>query len=331
MSKLRLASALAAVALATVACGSNSPSESSSDAEKVVLRLNFTVDGSAAPFYLAKQLGLYEDAGLEVDIQPGKGSLVTAQTVGGGQDQFGYITSDAAIRAASEGGDVVLVASLQRSTPMNVVHHPDTTIESVEDLKKVRLVTTANFPQGSTLVALAEREGLAKDDLKFVNIDPGAYAGFYQSNKDAAVLGRPGLQDWAFGKMDGAKAITYRDLGLEMYGNSIATSTKYADANPDTVKSFVEATVEAWEKSVADPDAAVDALLKAVPDAGDAEAIKAQLMGSIETIPGMGDDSTEIMPFEEDRLDEQIEFLSKYLKMTKVGSASDYVDTSFQE
>lgn len=327
--RLKVMAVLAASAL-LAGCGSGSESDSSGSGKAVTLRLNFTIDGSAAPFFLAKNLGLYEKAGLNVKIEPGKGSLVTAQTVGAGQDQFGYITSDAAIRARSEGGDLLLVGALQRSAPMSVVHHPGITIDSVEDLTGVRLVTTANLPQGPTLSALAKSKGVDPAKLKLVNVDAAAYAGFYQGNRDAAVLGRPGLQDFAFKKIDGAKMVTYGQLGLAFYGNSLATSSKLAKSDPETVKSFVAASLEGWRKAVADPAAAVKALREDHPDAGAPEAIEAQLRGSISNIPGLGDTSTSITPFDETKLKAEIDFLATYMGLKSTRPVTDYYSPDYQ-
>ena len=42
--------------------------------EKIVVLMNFTIQGDHGPFYMAKDRGYFKEAGLDVDIQRGFGS-----------------------------------------------------------------------------------------------------------------------------------------------------------------------------------------------------------------------------------------------------------------
>jgi NitT/TauT family transport system substrate-binding protein len=52
--------------------------------EKVVLMLNWYLYSEHAPFFLGKERGYYDQEGIDLDIQEGRGSGVTVQG-GGGQ------------------------------------------------------------------------------------------------------------------------------------------------------------------------------------------------------------------------------------------------------
>jgi NitT/TauT family transport system substrate-binding protein len=312
------------------ACGEQEDT-SSDGLTKVVLRLNFIADGSAAPFYLAKEEGLYERAGLDVSIEAGKGSLLTAQTVAAGKDTFGYITADSAIRAASAGGDIKLVGSIQRSIPMNVIYHPGTTISTLDDLVGLDLVTSAQVPQGPILAGLARSEGMDPSAFKFVNMDPSAEVAYYQNHPNAAVLSRPGYEEAAFEAVDEAQYIQYRDLGADLYGNSIVTSGAFADEDPDTVEAFVQASVEGWSMAVEDPNAAAVAMNALLPSAGDVEELTAECEGALSNIPGMGNDEMALTPFDIDNLEKEIDFLHEYVEMENPKGAETYVDLDFQK
>ena len=60
------------------------------------------------------------------------------------------------------------------------------------------------------------------------------------------------------------------DHGLKLYGNAIIVNTEYAKANIGTVKAFLKAVGAGWRDAIADPSAAVAALVKRNPaaDAG---------------------------------------------------------------
>jgi len=57
--------------------------------KKVSLRTDYKVNGYVGPFVLARDLGLYRKAGLDVEIGEGQGSSTTVQTVATGRDTFG--------------------------------------------------------------------------------------------------------------------------------------------------------------------------------------------------------------------------------------------------
>ena len=60
-------------------------------ADKVVLMLNWYVYGEHAPFYYGKDKGLYAAEGIDLEIQEGRGSGVTAQAVAAKTATFGYV------------------------------------------------------------------------------------------------------------------------------------------------------------------------------------------------------------------------------------------------
>jgi NitT/TauT family transport system substrate-binding protein len=77
-----LAVALAAIGL--VASAHAQPKQ-----EKIDFVLNWVPGGDHVPYYYAKKMGWYRDAGIDLNIEPGKGSAVAVQKVGAGANQIG--------------------------------------------------------------------------------------------------------------------------------------------------------------------------------------------------------------------------------------------------
>src|SRR5947207_1627118 len=94
MPKLVIAPMLAALAIAVPAAAAAS--------EKVTLALNWVPTADHAPYFYAKRQGWYDQAGIELTIENGSGSAVSAQRVGAGQSDFG-IADMATAQPASEG------------------------------------------------------------------------------------------------------------------------------------------------------------------------------------------------------------------------------------
>src|SRR3546814_20988764 len=57
--------------------------------EAVTLTLNWTPTADHSPYYFAEAQGWYDQAGIDLTIETGKGSGTTAQRVGVGNVEFG--------------------------------------------------------------------------------------------------------------------------------------------------------------------------------------------------------------------------------------------------
>ncbi len=62
--------------------------------------------------------------------------------------------------------------------------------------------------------------------------------------------------------------IRFADYGVNMISSGIIVNTETLKTKPDMVKRFLRATTRALEESEKNPEAAVDAMLKANPKAG---------------------------------------------------------------
>src|SRR2546421_12807531 len=71
--------------------------------DKVVLLLNWYTYSEHAPFYLGKERGYFEQEGIDLDIQEGRGSGVTVQAVAAGTATVGDADWGRMIEAAGEG------------------------------------------------------------------------------------------------------------------------------------------------------------------------------------------------------------------------------------
>ena len=72
--------------------------------DKVVLMLNWYLYSEHAPFFLGKERGFYDQEGIDLDIQEGRGSAVTVQAVAAGSANFGYVDVPTMIKAAAQAG-----------------------------------------------------------------------------------------------------------------------------------------------------------------------------------------------------------------------------------
>src|SRR3569623_1634265 len=84
--------------------------------EAVNLILNWTPTADHSPFYYAKSQGWYEKAGIDLTIETGKGSGVSAAKVGSGGSPFGVADLATMLVAKSKGADAVALMSIYANT-----------------------------------------------------------------------------------------------------------------------------------------------------------------------------------------------------------------------
>src|SRR5687768_11186218 len=77
---------------------------------QINFRLDWSLYGVHAPFFLAKEKGYYADAKLDVTIHEGQGSATVMQLIAQGGDQIGLIDYSTLLYGIAEGLPVVAVA-----------------------------------------------------------------------------------------------------------------------------------------------------------------------------------------------------------------------------
>ena len=79
------------------------PALAQSKGEKFPFRLNWTLYGEHAPFFVARDKGFYAQEGLDVEIQEGSGSTTVAQLVANATSPVAYVDAATMMRGVSAG------------------------------------------------------------------------------------------------------------------------------------------------------------------------------------------------------------------------------------
>ncbi|MGB7243450.1 MAG: ABC transporter substrate-binding protein [Sulfitobacter sp.] len=232
--------------------------------DDVRLRLNWMYYGSHAGFALGKDAGIYDEAGIDIDIRSGNGSSSAHRLVANGDSDFAYGSCGALINLASQGAEIISVAVIDAMGAEAVIVRPDSGVTSIQDLKGKTILTTANAGVNTFFPIVLANAGLTAEDVNVTNVPDGALVSAYlQSSGDAvAILG--GLDDKpaeirANGG-DDPVVFPYSDFGVDQVGYCISTHKDTVSENPDLVNRFVDATIAAYAATEADPDKAVAAI-----------------------------------------------------------------------
>lgn len=200
--------------------------------------------GSSAPYWIAKEAGLYKKYGLDVEMLYINGSTRGIQSLIAGELDFAGAVGTSAINGKLAGGDIAIVDSMVNTLPYYIIGSPK--IKSPEDLKGRTLATHIPGTSADFAVRLALRKfGIDYQDIRAVMVG-GANA------RVASVLN--GQTDFTMvtepGKIEGEKAgmkviIDMAKLKIPFQFTCTVASGRLIREQPKTVEAMVKALAEA--------------------------------------------------------------------------------------
>jgi NitT/TauT family transport system substrate-binding protein len=238
--------------------------------EKVVLLLNWYTYSEHAPFYLGKERGYFDQEGIDLDIQEGRGSGVTVQAVAAGTAAFGYADVPTMMKAASKGAPVIAVGVALQTSPMSVMGFADKNIRKPEDIKGKTVAVTPGDSMSQIWPLFLQKTGLKQSDFKTVAGDAQTKLNAVINSQADLLLGY--VMDQAIKLQDATHKpvypIRFADYGVNMVSSGIIAQKDYVKAHEDLVRRFLRAATRSLEEAAKNPEAAVDAMLKAKPKSG---------------------------------------------------------------
>ncbi|MET0539511.1 MAG: ABC transporter substrate-binding protein [Xanthobacteraceae bacterium] len=244
-------------------------------ADKVVLMLNWYVYGEHAPFYYGKEKGIFAEAGIDLDIQEGRGSGVTTQAVAAKTAQFGYVDVPTMMRAAVKGAPVVATGVLLQTSPMSAMGFIEKNIKKPEDIKGKTVATTPGDSMSQIWPLFLKKTGLKESDFKTVSGDATTKLNAVINGQADLLLGYVMDQSMKIKDATGRDvyAIKFADYGVNLVSSGLITTKDLIKDNPDLVRRMMLASTKAVIAAVKDPKAAAQAILNANPKGGRIETL----------------------------------------------------------
>jgi len=224
------------------------------------IAVSYPDGGAHLPLFIARDKGIFNKYGLDVDLKPlGGGSVATAALLGG-DVQLVDITGSEIVTADAQGADLLVLATLTPTYPY--VFEVSKDITNKEDLKgkTIAIRAVGDATDIATRVML-KKEGLDPDkDVTILALQQeGARMAALQSGQIccsvAQVSDRLELEKVGFHKLF--------DLTTEGLPNSqgvIAAKRAYVMANPQVIQNFMNSLVAGIALMKADKAAALPVL-----------------------------------------------------------------------
>jgi NitT/TauT family transport system substrate-binding protein len=301
--------------------------------DKVVLLLNWYVYSEHAPFFIGKEKGYYEAEGIDLEIQEGRGSGVSVQAVAAGSATFGYVDVPTMIRAATKGAPVKAVGVALQVSPMAVIGLTEKGVKVPKDIVGKTVAMTPGDSMSQIWPLFMKKTGLQEGQYKVVSGDGQTKLNAVINGQADVLLGY--VMDQNIKVQDAlhkpVQVVRFADYGVNLISSGIIANKDTLAGKPDLVKRFMRASTRAFEEAERNPEAAVDAMLKANAKAGQRDTL---IIGLKLTTPLYRTDETKSQrPFRVSmkNVNESLDLLVQYggLDPALRGKAEDWVTNDY--
>ncbi|MGI5213832.1 ABC transporter substrate-binding protein [Plantactinospora sp. CA-290183] len=259
---------LTGVTLLSACTDASSKSGSEGGIDKVRFVTTLGTQGRDSYAFVADAKGYFAEAGVEVDIQPGKAGDYNHQMLKSGQAQFTVVDASGALVRYGTGADTgfQIVGAIHQSTLLSVVSLEGSGINSPRDLEGRILATVKGAAPEVLFPAYARLAGIDRSKVTW------QYGGAEQLNAYLASKRADGIGIFLVGKPGVAAAakepvshLGYSDYMRDLFGGVVVTQRETIGRNPDLVRRFTTALLKGLDYAVRNPEEAGQILAQRVP------------------------------------------------------------------
>ena len=240
--------------------------------EKFPFRLNWTLYGEHAPFFVAREKGFYAQEGLDVEIQEGSGSTTVSQLVANATSPVAYVDAATMMRGVSNGMPIKAVGVTLQESPMAFIYRADAPRPTkVDEIKGSRIAITAGDASLAIFTAFMGKVGMKVEDVNMITVaNPQAKEQAVLNKQADALLGYfmdqgPRMQLQTGVKMGWTRL--YDMAGVSTLSSAIIANNNWLkDAkNQDLLRRFLRASQRGWQYTFDNRDEAADIFIKQAP------------------------------------------------------------------
>jgi NitT/TauT family transport system substrate-binding protein len=231
--------------------------------QKVSKQLQWFTQAQFAGYYVALDKGWYRDEDIDLTIKPGGPDLSPVDLVASGKSQFGTgLLADLCV-AIQKGKEVISIGQIQQKNGLLLIANKASGIEQPKDFVGKRVGVWLGSWEAQFDVLMAN-EGISLDDVEVIS-QGGSIEPFLEGDLDVAsamiyneyqTVLESGL------KAEDLNVIDYAGYGLGFPGDTLFTSRKVAEQQPDLCVRMLRATLKGWQYAIDNPEEAVDIVLK---------------------------------------------------------------------
>ncbi len=185
---------------------------------QVRLQLQWVTQAQFAGYYIANELGFYEDEGLAVTLLESDGDIQPAEAVAAGDAEFGVTWLPKTLIANEAGAGLVNIAQIFQRSGAVLVSFAETGIESISDLVHK---TVGYWPDGNEFEVYATTFVMGSDPI---------------SGEHLSLVEQPfHLEPLLDGELDAAQALIYNGYGRLLGETNPATGELYQESDLNVI------------------------------------------------------------------------------------------------
>jgi len=235
--------------------------------------------GKNSGFYLAMDRGYFSDNLVSFKlIDSFQDALLPLKT---GEAEVAQVLCSEALTAIDQGARYHIIAIRDAIFPVGTISLPTSGIKSPSDYEgKIWGHSETFSPEKAILPALAKKTGFDPKTVRLIHIEfPARLPALLKGEVDFISAwwgsGYPPQLIAAYKQNVELNFIRWSDYGIDIYGECLVARNEWLETSPSTVRAFLTAATKGFEQAIADPDAAVKAVIAQNPNqAGQEEVIR---------------------------------------------------------
>lgn len=249
--------------------------------DRLTVLLEWFVNPDHAPLVVARELGLFEKAGLEVELMPPSDPSIVPRAVASGQADIGVHYQPNLYLDHAAGVPLVRFGTLVE-TPLNTITVlAGGPIEKIADLAGKRIGFSVSGFEDAMLGRMLEHAGVDKKSVELVNVNFALTPSLLGGQVDATIGGFRNFELMQM-RLQGKEGLSFfpEEHGVPAYDELIFV-TRPELARDDRLKRFLEAVEQGAIHLTNHPEDSWKLFIRAYPDLDD----KLNRQAWIDTLP----------------------------------------------
>ncbi|MEL6920125.1 MAG: ABC transporter substrate-binding protein [Pseudomonadota bacterium] len=224
----------------------------------VTMQFDWKFNVQFAGVFMAKEMGLYESAGLDVTTREWEDGINVVDSAASGENVFACAEQNLILAAQADGKPVKTLATMFQASPYGLMSDAGSGLTTLEALKGKSVGVHVD---GVKVIALAKGvNGLTAEDIGVTEIP-------YDGKFDRVLSGElAAVQCYTVDEPVGVASsydttptvIRLSDFGFRSTAQTIVASEATVMNSPELVQSFLKATFDGWRAVIADVPAAAE-------------------------------------------------------------------------
>ncbi|PJA31285.1 MAG: hypothetical protein CO187_10200, partial [Zetaproteobacteria bacterium CG_4_9_14_3_um_filter_53_7] len=223
--------------------------------DDVSLQLKWKHAFQFAGFYMAKEKGYYEEAGLNVTLIEGGPGTSPINHVLAGDGHYG-ISDSGVVLARADGHPIKALAAIFQYSPLALAVLESSGIRAFSDLHGKRIMTQPGHLDAPIMAAI-NKEGLTQKDFMRQNTSFNLHD-LIDGNTDAFSIYTTDQPHQLKELGIPFRILHPIEYGIDFYGDLLITSDNEIKNHPDRVDAFIQASMKGWNYALEHIDETIE-------------------------------------------------------------------------